>query len=141
VRAIRDEYEISDDKSRLDVDAIAQLLATSYWAADRPREVIARSIEHSLCLGLYCHDAQIGFGRIITDQATFAWIADLIVDPAYRGRGLGIWLVETIVAYPAIKNLRQLLATRDAHTLYEKLGYERFGDIFLGRGFVRFRCV
>jgi GNAT superfamily N-acetyltransferase len=139
LREIRDEYEISDDKSRLDLDAIARLLATSYWAADRPRDVIARSIEHSLCLGLYCHGAQIGFGRIITDQATFAWIADVIVDPAHRRRGLGMWLVETIVAHPGIKNLRQLLATRDAHTLYERFGYERFGDIFLGRGFARFR--
>ena len=132
----RGEYEISTDPSRLDLDAIIRMLRTTYWAAHRPSEVIEKSIRHSLCFGLYWRGAQVGFGRVVTDWATFAWICDVIIDEAHRGGGLGKRFVEAIVMHPDIAGMRQLLATRDAHTLYEKFGFERIGEFFLGRKFV-----
>ena len=130
------EYEISTDPARLDLQAVIRLLRTTYWAAQRPREVIEKSIGHSLCFGVYWRGAQVGFGRVVTDWATFAWICDVIVDEAHRGGGLGKRFVEEIVTHPEIAGIRQLLATRDAHTLYERFGFERIGEFFLGRKFV-----
>jgi GNAT superfamily N-acetyltransferase len=130
------DYEISTDKARLDLEVIVRLLRTTYWAAQRPREAIKRSILHSLCFGLYWRGAQVGFARVVTDFSTFAWICDVIVDEAHRGGGLGKRFVEEIVMHPEIVGVRQLLATRDAHTLYEKFGFERMGEFFLGRKFV-----
>ena len=130
------EYEISTDPERLDLEAIVRLLRTTYWAAQRPREVIEKSIRHSLCFGLYWRGTQVGFGRVVTDWATFAWICDVIIDAAHRGGGLGKRFVEEIVTHSEIAGIRQLLATKDAHTLYEKFGFERIGEFFLGRQFV-----
>jgi GNAT superfamily N-acetyltransferase len=129
------EYEISDDPARLDLDTIERLLRGTYWAWERPRVAIEKSIAHSICLGAYWRGAQVGFGRIVTDFATFAWICDVVIDDAHRGTGLGKALVETVVLHPGVANLRQVLATRDAHTLYERFGYQRFGDVFLARNF------
>src|SRR5580765_1967426 len=111
----REDFVISDDLARIDLDVVCRLLAGSYWAASRPRETIRRSIENSIALGLYHGGAQIGFARLVTDRATFAWIADVIIDPPYRGGGLGKWLAECAVSHPAIQGTRQLLLTRDAH--------------------------
>ena len=130
------EYEISTDPERLDLEAIVRLLRTTYWAAQRPREVIEKSVRHSLCFGLYWRGTQVGFGRVVTDWATFAWICDVIIDAAHRGGGLGKRFVEEIVTHSEIAGIRQLLATKDAHTLYEKFGFERIGEFFLGRAFV-----
>ena len=130
------DYEISTDKARLDLEVIVRLLRTTYWAAQRPRDVIESSILHSLCFGLYWRGAQVGFARVVTDSATFAWICDVIIDEAHRGGGLGKRFVEEIVTHREIADVRQLLATRDAHTLYEKFGFERMGEFFLGRKFV-----
>ena len=130
------EYEISDDPARLDLDAIERLLRQTWWAVARPRAVIEKSIARSLCLGVYRNGEQIAFARVVTDGATFAWICDVVIDEAHRGAGLGKRFVEAVIAHPEIAEIRQLLATRDAHTLYEKFGFERFGDFFLGRGFV-----
>lgn len=135
---IHGEYEISDDPARLDLEAIERLLRQTYWAVERPRAVIEKSVTRSLCLGIYRGEEQVGFGRVVTDGATFAWICDVIIDEAHRGAGLGKRFVETIFTHPEIAEIRQLLATRDAHTLYEKFGFERIGDFFLGRGFVFF---
>ena len=132
----REDYEISTDPARLDLEAIVRLLRTTYWAAQRPREIIEKSIRHSLCFGLYCRGAQVGFGRVVTDWATFAWICDVIIDETHRGGGLGKRFVEEIVTHAEIAAVRQLLATRDAHTLYERFGFERIGEFFLGRKFV-----
>lgn len=129
------EYEISDDPARLDLDVVERLLHETYWAWERPREVIEKSIARSLNVGAYWRGAQVGFGRAVTDGATFAWICDIVIDEAHRGTGLGKALVETLVDHPEIKEVRQVLATRDAHTLYERFGYQRFGDTFLARGF------
>jgi GNAT superfamily N-acetyltransferase len=120
----RGDYSISTDPARLDLDVIHGYLSRSYWAAGRSRELIARAIQHSLCFGLY-HDAgQVGFARIITDYATFAWLCDVFVLEEHQGRGLGKWLIGAVVAHPQLQGLRRtLLATRDAHGLYGQHGF------------------
>ncbi|HEX3317683.1 MAG TPA: GNAT family N-acetyltransferase [Solirubrobacteraceae bacterium] len=118
-------YEISTDPERLDLDAIHGFLRTAYWSPEVPREVVERSFRHSLCFGLYAPGgAQAGFARAVTDRATFAWIADVFVLPAHRGRGLARWLVGTALEHPELRGLRRtVLATRDAHGLYAHLGF------------------
>jgi len=118
-------YLISDDPAKLDLDRVCQLLSDTYWARTRDREKIATSIANSIAIGLYDVDRQIGFARIITDRSTFAWFADVIIDSDYRGRGLGKWLVQTLLAHPAAQVSLQLLRTKDAHTLYEQNGFIR----------------
>lgn len=126
MEARRDGYLISDDPGRLDLDATWGYLRTSYWARNIPRETVARSIEGSLVAGLYEEGGrQVGFARAVTDRATFAWIGDVFVVEAHRGRGLGVWLVETLLAHPDLAGLRLLvLATADAHGLYRRFGFE-----------------
>jgi GNAT superfamily N-acetyltransferase len=121
-----DGHEISDDAGRLDVASVARWLHDdAYWSRGRPRETVERSIEHSLNLGLYRPDGeQVGFCRWITDRATFAWLCDVYVVPVARHGGLGTWLVATAVDHPQIRDLkRQLLATLDAHGLYERFAF------------------
>lgn len=121
----RGDYLISTDRSRLDVELIHNFLSqTSYWAAGRARAVVERSIEHSLPFGIYKADDQVGFARVVTDYATFAWIADVFVLPEYRGQGLSKWLMEVILAHPKLQGFRRwVLATKDAHSLYERFGF------------------
>jgi GNAT superfamily N-acetyltransferase len=120
----RDGYLISTDEARLDLELIHEFLSHStYWAEGRPLAVVQKSIENSLCFGVYTGAQQVGFARVVTDRATFAWLCDLFVVEAYRGQGLGKWLVECIVAHPDLQTLRIfLLATRDAHELYRRHG-------------------
>ena len=93
-------YRISTDKARLDHDFIHHWLSTSsYWAQERPRDVVDTSIEHSVCFGLYEGDRQVGFARLVTDQATFAWLCDVFIAKSHRGRGLGKWLIACVTAY------------------------------------------
>jgi GNAT superfamily N-acetyltransferase len=126
----RGDYTISDDPSRLDRDAIHRFLAASYWAAGIPREVADRSIDHAFPFGIYESAGggrQVGFARIITDYATFAYVSDVFVLDEHRGRGLARWLMETILAHPRLQGLRRwVLVTRDAQELYRRVG---FGDI------------
>ena len=119
-------YEISTDPARLDLDVIHGYLREAYWSPGVPRDVVERSIARSLCFGLYAPDgAQAGFARVVTDGATFAWIADVFVLEPHRGRGLGVWLMETLLAHPELQGLRRtVLATNDAHGLYERFGFE-----------------
>jgi GNAT superfamily N-acetyltransferase len=118
------DYLISTDRSRLDMDVIHGFLDRSYWAAGRSRETIARSIENSVAFGVYERGRQIGFARVITDYATFAWIADVFILEDYQGRGLARWLMETMLAHPELQAFRRwVLATKDAHGLYEKYGF------------------
>jgi GNAT superfamily N-acetyltransferase len=145
----RGEFLLTTDPSRLDLDLIHGFLTTCYWAKGIPRETVARSIEHSLCFGIYdessetapslAKDArhgtpadpqgrgtstQVGFARVITDLATFAYLGDVFVLDSYRGRGLGKWLMECIMQHPALQGLRRwTLATRDAHGLYSQFGF------------------
>jgi GNAT superfamily N-acetyltransferase len=120
----RDGYLISTDPQRLDREAIWPFLRTSYWSPGIAREVVERGIDNSIVFGLYdASGEQAGFARVVTDRARFAWLADVFVLDAHRGRGLGVWLVETAVGHPEIAGLRLLLATADAHGLYERFGF------------------
>ena len=121
------DYVISTDPARLDLAFLCRSLNATYWAQDRPRQVIEESLRHSLCFGLYLKatNAQVGFARVVTDQATFSWVCDVLIDERYRGRGLGKWLMSCVVSHPHVKDTSSLLGTRDAHGLYEKFGYLR----------------
>ncbi|MDQ2715907.1 MAG: GNAT family N-acetyltransferase [Chloroflexota bacterium] len=120
----RGAYLISTDRQRLDLTVIHGFLTRAYWSTGIALEIVQRGIEHSLNFGVYLEDQQIGFARVVTDMATFAYLADVFVLEAYRGQGLGVWLVETIMAHPDLQGLRRwTLATRDAHTLYQKVGF------------------
>jgi GNAT superfamily N-acetyltransferase len=124
-------YLISTDPGRLDLDAIyAYLSGESYWARGRPRDQIVRGIENSIPFGVYLDGRQVGFARVVTDYATFAWLADVYVLEAHRGQGLGKALVEAVIEHPAVAPVpRVVLATADAHGLYERYGFKRLrGD-------------
>lgn len=115
---------ISDDKNLLQIDRICDLLKTSYWAGERSRETIERSIEHSLCFGVYQDGEQVGFARCVTDYATMFWLADVILDERVRGQGLGKALVDLIVSHELLQGLTGTLATRDAQGLYQRFGFD-----------------
>jgi GNAT superfamily N-acetyltransferase len=120
----RDGFTVSDDRARLDRGMIQTFLEGSYWAKGIPREVVDRSIEGSLCFGVYEGDAQVGFARVITDYATYAYVADVFVLESHRGRGLAFWLMETLRAHPSLQGIRRWnLVTRDAQALYRKVGF------------------
>ncbi len=120
----KDGYTISTDKSKLDVPLIHHFLyTTAYWATGRPMSVVRKSIENSLCFGVYEGANQVGFARVISDLATFGYLCDVFILPSYRGKGLGKWLVTCIMEHPDVRALRRiLLSSRDAHGLYEKYG-------------------
>jgi GNAT superfamily N-acetyltransferase len=118
-------YCISTNPALLNIDLIHNYLSgESYWAVNIPREIVERSVQHSLCFGVYDGNQQIGFARLITDRATFAYLADVFIITAYRKRGLSKWLIATIQAHPELQQLRRwMLGTRDAHGLYEQFGW------------------
>ena len=119
------ELEISTDKSRLDLDVIYNFLQTSYWAKGRARSVIERAIENSLCFGVYLEGRQVGFARVVSDRAVFAYLMDVFVLPEFRGQGISKALMRVVLAHPELQNLRVfLLATADAHGLYTQFGFE-----------------
>ena len=120
----KDNFTISTDPARLDLDAIADMLTRAYWAQGRTREMIARYVQHSLVFGIYHEKKQIGLARIVSDYTTFAWLCDVFIHEDHRGKGLGKWLMQTIHSHPDLQGLRRwLLATRDAHGLYEQFGW------------------
>lgn len=120
-----DLIEISAETNRIDIDFVHTFLTTSYWAKGISREIVARSIANSLCFGVYIGDQQVGFARVITDRATFAYLSDVFILEEYQGRGLGKRLIEAILAHPELQGLRRwLLATADAHGLYAQFGFE-----------------
>lgn len=118
-------FEISSDKQRLDIDLIHRFLTEeSYWAKTRTLGQTRTAIEHSLCFGAYQGERQIGFARVVTDQATFAYVGDVFVLDEFRGQGIGKRLMDVIVADPRLQGLRRwVLATRDAHGLYEQFEF------------------
>ena len=121
--------DVSTDRARLDVDWIHASLRETYWAKGVSRDVVERSLANSLVFGAYDGARQVGVARVITDRATFAYLADVFVEPAYRGRGVGAAIVRAIRAHPELQGLRRwLLATADAHGLYEKFGFTRVTD-------------
>ena len=121
----RGDYTISTDRARLDVSAIHEFLSTeSYWARGRSFEMVERAVSNSLPFGLYRGARQLGFARVVTDYATFAWLADVYVLDEFRGEGLGRWLVAVVLSHPELQNLRRwILGTRDAHELYRRFGF------------------
>ncbi len=120
----RDRFTVSSDTSKLDIDAIYDFLSRCYWAEGIPREIVERAIEHSICFGLFEDARQIGFARIITDRATYAYLCDVYVLETFRGNGLGTWLMSCVMKHPDLQGLRRFtLLTRDAHRLYEKFGF------------------
>jgi len=133
----RGEFLISTSRERIDLNVVHGFLTNCYWAKGIPREVVARSMEHALCFGIYDgQGAQVGFARVISDFATVAYIGDVFVLATHRGRGLGKWLMECIMQHPALQNLRRwFLTTRDAHGLYSQFGFtpvkapERFMEL------------
>ncbi len=124
----RGEFVVTTDPTRIDVPLVARELAGSYWARGIPEDVVRRSIAGSIAFGLLHGNDQVGFARVVTDRATFAWIGDVFVLEPYRGRGLALWLVRCMLEHPELQGLRRwMLATRDAHGLYEKAGFSHAG--------------
>lgn len=120
----KNAFTISDDHTRLNISLIHQFLSESYWAKEIPKETVVRSIQHSVCFGLYHKAEQIGFCRVITDHATFAYLADVFIIEAFRNQGLGSWLIACVLEHPDLQGLRRwMLATLDAHGVYEQQGF------------------
>jgi len=121
---IRGEYSVSTDPQRLELAVVHCFLSNSYWSQGLPLDVLKRAIAGSLCFGLYQGNTQVGFARVITDKATFAYLCDVFVLDSHRGKGLGRWLMEAVSSHPELQGLRRfVLVTRDAHGLYEKFGF------------------
>lgn len=117
-------YEITNDRSRLDIDAIHAFLAQSYWSPGIPKAVVERAIANSVCFGVFHAGRQVGFARVVTDKATFAYLADVYILEAHRGKGLAGRIMAAVKRHPDLQGLRRmLLATRDAHGLYAKYGF------------------
>lgn len=124
VESSRGSFRITTDVEAMDVDAIHGYLTRSYWAEGISRAMVAKSMTGSLCFGLFEGDQQIGFARVVSDRATFAYLCDVYVLEAFRGRGLASWLMQVVMAHPDLQGLRRFgLVTRDAHALYEKCGF------------------
>ncbi|MFN3491010.1 MAG: GNAT family N-acetyltransferase [Anaerolineales bacterium] len=125
----QDNYLISDDDAILNIDAICDFLSQAYWAKKRPRDLIERSLQHSLNFGVYDRKQQIGFARVVTDYSTFAYLCDVFIHEDYRGRALGKWLMECILSHPELQGLKRwCLLTKDAHGLYKQFGFRELGD-------------
>jgi GNAT superfamily N-acetyltransferase len=121
----RGAYTISTDPARLDLDVIHGYIDRSYWAAGRPRDLMARALRHSLNFGVYHGETQVGLGRVITDYTTYAYLCDVFILEEHQGQALGKWLIEVITQYPALATVgRFMLATRDAHGLYTQYGFQ-----------------
>lgn len=130
-------HSVTADRQRIDVDAVHAFLTGCFWATGISRELVAKSIEHSLCFGLFDNSAQVGFARVVTDYSTYAYLCDVYVLEEYRGKGLGKWMMEFVMKHPDLQGLRRFqLVTRDAHGLYSRFGFktptnpERHMEIF-----------
>ena len=120
----RGAYLVTTDKARLDLEMVHGFLKTSYWASGISADVVMRSVKNSLAFGLFRGDEQVGFARVVTDYATFAYLADVFVLEPHRGQGLGRWMMEVVFSHPDLQGLRRwMLATRDAHGLYRRYGF------------------
>lgn len=122
----RGEFEVNTDPAKIDIAVVHGFLTNCYWAKGIPEKVVRNSIENSICFGVYKNGRQIGFARIITDRATFSYIADVFILEPHRGGGLSRWMMECILEHPELQGLRRwALVTADAHGLYEKFGFHR----------------
>jgi GNAT superfamily N-acetyltransferase len=128
IQVDRPPFSVSTDPDRIDLDLVTGFLARSYWATGISRSIVERAVRGSLCFGIYEGTRQVGFARVITDAATYAYLADVFVLESHRGRGLAKWLMEVIMAHPELQRLRRFaLATRDAHGLYAQYGFGPLG--------------
>jgi N-acetylglutamate synthase-like GNAT family acetyltransferase len=124
---IKDEYMVSTDKSKIDVAVVHNFLSQSYWAKGISKNIVQKSIDHSLCFAVYHKQILVGFARVISDFATFGYLADVFIVPEERGKGLSKWLMKVIINYSELQGLRRFtLATRDAHNLYAQFGFTPF---------------
>ena len=121
----RGSITLTDDRSRLDMDHVYDSLQKAYWSSGRPRTIVEESFRNSLCFGLFADGRQIGFTRIVTDRVVFSWFCDVWVNPEFRGKGTGQWMMRCVMEHPDVVRTRQVLVTRDAQTFYEKVGFER----------------
>lgn len=126
-----DGYIISREKRLLSPDRVKELLSQTYWASDRSRDRIQTSINNSICFGIYKDGYQVGFARAVTDYATIYWVSDVVIDEAHRGRGLAKILMKYVTETEELQGMRGILATRDAHGLYEKFGFEKDSERFM----------
>jgi ribosomal protein S18 acetylase RimI-like enzyme len=118
-------YSVTADRARIDVDAVHAFLTRSFWARGIAKELVAKSIQHSLCFGVFDGQAQVAFARVVTDYSTYAYLCDVYVLEEYRGKGLGVWMMESVMAHPDLQGLRRFqLVTRDAHGLYARFGFK-----------------
>jgi GNAT superfamily N-acetyltransferase len=126
----RDQFTISTDPSRLDMNAVYDFLSRSYWAKGRPRERTDQAFANSLVLGLYEGSRQIGLARVVTDFSVIAYLCDVFIHEDFRGQGLGKWLMQSMFEHPDLKHIRRwLLATDDAHGLYQQFGFEQLPEV------------
>jgi GNAT superfamily N-acetyltransferase len=127
------KFKISDNKDLISANRVGELLQQSYWANQRSIETIAASIKNSICIGIYDPEKMIGFARAVTDYATVFWLCDVIIDEEYRGKGLGKRLIQWITEMAELKGTTGVLATRDAHGLYEQYGFKREPEKYMRR--------
>ena len=121
---VNGSYSLTATRRRIDVDAVHAFLTRSFWAPGISKELVAKSIEHSLCFGVFDKEAQVAFARVVTDYSTYAYLCDVYVLEEYRGRGLGKWMMEFVMNHPELQGLRRFqLVTRDAHGLYTRFGF------------------
>ena len=125
------EYKFSDNKDSISIDRVCELLGNSYWANNRKREINIKAIENSICIGIYLKEEMVGFARIVTDYATMYWLCDVIIDEQHRKNGLGKKLIEIITEMKELDGMFGILATRDAHGLYEKYGFKKVGEKYM----------
>ena len=120
----RDEFTITDDGSKVQTGAVAELLAKTYWGQKRPRQVVEKLIPNSFCFSLLRNGEQVGFARVVTDFTVFSWLSDLVINDHYRGKGLGRWFLAYILNHPEIAGTQFVLQTTQGHALYEKFGFQ-----------------
>jgi predicted GNAT family N-acyltransferase len=125
------EYKFSDNKDLISMDKVCELLNKTYWANNCKKEITVKAIENSICIGIYLKEEIIGFARIVTDYATMYWLCDVIIDERHRKNGLGKKLIEIITQMKKLDGMFGILATRDAHGLYEKYGFKKVGEKYM----------
>jgi len=123
MQASHGAYSLTDDPDAIDLDVVCDLLRDTYWAADRPRDLVALSLRNSLCFSVRHHDRQVALARVLTDHGAVSYLCDVVVDPAHRGRRVGRWLMQCVLEHPAVRQTRTLLVTRDAQRFYAELGF------------------
>jgi GNAT superfamily N-acetyltransferase len=120
----REQFRIVDDSTEINVDIVSHLLAGTYWGNRRPRAIIEKLIQNSLCFSLFSGQEQIGFARVATDYAVFSWLSGIVIADEYRNQGLGEWLIDCVLEHPSISQTQFVLQTRSAYRLYEKFGFK-----------------